>query len=143
MSRYLLIAYQTAENPALMSKLKSLRAAEQGAQFVLLVPETAAQHLRLSSVEASLALALEAANRAQVRYRAEGIELDDVHVRDPNPVVAVQEELMADPDFDGIVISTFAPGASRWLKMDVVSRVQRMTQLPVVHVVAPEPATET
>ena len=140
MARYLVIAYQTAEQPALIQKLKDLGKDDQEARFALLIPATAAQHLQLVSAGESKALARKAAWRARSRFRDEGIQLVTVRVRKPNPVVAISEELMADPSYDGIVISTFPPGVSRWLKMDILSRVQRLTSIPVIHVVAqPKP----
>ncbi|MEE9298251.1 MAG: hypothetical protein V3V29_04370 [Acidimicrobiia bacterium] len=140
MPRYLVIAYQTAENPALLQRLKDIAEAEEGASFVLLVPATATQHLRLVTAQASFALAQQAMERAQSRFHDEGIELAEVRVSDPNPIVAATKELANFQQYDGIVVSTFPPGVSRWLKMDVVSRLQRMTSVPVTHVVAhPEP----
>ena len=136
MPRYLVIAYQTAENPALLQKLKEFAEAEEGASFVLLVPATATQHLRLITARESFDLAQEAVERAQSRFHDEGIELAHVRVSDPNPIVAATKELEDVGQYDGIVVSTFPPGVSRWLKMDIVSRLQRMTSIPVTHVVA-------
>ncbi len=141
MPRYLVIAYQTAESPALIRELHRL-AADPGAEFVLLVPATAAQHLRLAGAGESYALARAAAERARERLRAEGIDPVAVRVRDPNPVVAVDEELAEHPGYDGLVVSTFPPGISRWLGMDAVSRIQRHVAVPVHHVVAESVAAE-
>lgn len=136
MARYLVIAYQTAENPALLRELRRLAGEEPGAEFVLLVPATAASHLRIAGAGESYALARAAAERAAARLRAEGIEPAAVRVRDPNPVVAAEAELAEHPGYDAIVVSTFPPGLSRWLRMDAVSRLQRHTGVPVRHVVA-------
>jgi hypothetical protein len=59
-----------------------------------------------------------------------------VRVRDPNPVVAATAELGEYPDYDAVVVSTFPVGVSRWLRMDVVSRLERVANVPVHHVVA-------
>jgi hypothetical protein len=58
-------------------------------------------------------------------------------VGDANPVYAVGTALRSPPDggWAGIVVSTLPPGASRWLGLDVVSRLKRF-DLPVVHLVA-------
>jgi hypothetical protein len=88
------------------------------------------------SVRESEVLAQEAVERARLRFHDEGIELAQVRVSDPNPIVAATQELADTPRYDGIVVSTFPPGVSRWLKMDIVSRLQRMSSIPVTHVVA-------
>lgn len=136
MARYLIIAYQTAENPALLRELRRLAAEDAGAEFVLLVPATAASHLRIAGAGEAYSLAKEAAESAAARLRAEGIEPAAVRVRDPNPVVAAEAELAEHPGYDALVVSTFPPGLSRWLRMDAVSRLQRLTGVPVHHVVA-------
>ncbi len=138
MPRYLVIAYQTAENPALIRELRAL-ADGGGAEFVLLVPATASQHLRLASIGEAYELARDAALSAEEKLRGEGIEPAAVRVRDPNPVVAAADELAEHPGYDGIVLSTFPAGMSRWLRMDLPRRLQRTTGLPVTHVVAEEP----
>lgn len=63
-------------------------------------------------------------------------------VGDANPVYAVTTALR-DPHLqvDGIVVSTLPSGLSRWLKVDVVSRLRREVDLPVVHVEAAAAAT--
>lgn len=136
MARYLVIAYQTADNPALATQLRSLAAEDLDARFVLLIPATATEHLRLASAGEAHVLAREAAERAQESFRRRGIELEAVRVGSPNPVAAATEELAEPGWYDHVVVSTFPPGASRWLKMDVVSRIQRMCSLPVTHVIA-------
>ncbi len=136
MARYLIIAYQTAEDPALLRELRRIAADDEAAEFVLLVPATAASHLRIAGAGESYGLAKEAAARATDRLRAEGIEPAAVRVRDPNPVVAAEAELAEHPGYDAVVVSTFPAGLSRWLRMDVVSRLQRLAGMPVTHVVA-------
>jgi hypothetical protein len=92
--------------------------------------------MRLVTAEVSEVLAQSAVERAQRHFHEEGIELSEVRVSDPNPIVAATEELANFSPYDGIVVSTFPPGASRWLKMDIVSRIQRLSTTPVTHVVA-------
>jgi hypothetical protein len=59
-------------------------------------------------------------------------------VGDANPVYAVATALRDVPfDVVGVVVSTLPPGVSRWLHVDVVSRVRREVEpLPVTHVVS-------
>jgi hypothetical protein len=54
----------------------------------------------------------------------------DGEVGDADPVAAA-EAVLRRQSFDEIIISTLPPGISRWLKMDLASRVARMTDTPV------------
>ena len=60
----------------------------------------------------------------------------DVHgeIGEGRPVDAVGDVLRRE-SFDEIIISTLPVGPSRWLKADVVSRLERAVTIPVTHVV--------
>jgi hypothetical protein len=61
-------------------------------------------------------------------------------VGDPHPVDAIQDLLDRGETFDAIVLSTLRPGISRWLKRDLISRVEGFG-VPVHHVIGElEPA---
>ena len=68
---------------------------------------------------------------------AAGCNVLEGRVGDEDPVLAIEDELRRQR-YAGIVISTLPPGVSRWLKLDIISRIQR--RLPpgrlVVHVVS-------
>ena len=49
---------------------------------------------------------------------------------------AIADELLAQPDYEALVICTLPPGISRWLRMDLVHRVERKFGGRVIHVVA-------
>ena len=51
------------------------------------------------------------------------------------PVAAVRQALRAEP-YDEIILSTLPPGVSGWLRMDAGARIERLSRLPVTHVVA-------
>jgi hypothetical protein len=72
---------------------------------------------------------------------AAGCNVVEGRIGDEDPVLAIEDELRR-RRYTGIVISTLPPGVSRWLKLDIISRIQR--RLPperlVVHVVS-NPAT--
>jgi len=58
-----------------------------------------------------------------------------------NPVNAVEDavrdnENAGRPPFDQVIVSTLPHGPSRWLRLDVVSRLRKQVRLPVVHVEA-------
>jgi chloride channel protein, CIC family len=63
------------------------------------------------------------------------------------PVGAVRQILRRDT-FDEIILSTLPPGLSAWLRIDASARIERLSRLPVTHVVAgtdtlPEPEPES
>ena len=71
--------------------------------------------------------------RASRELRHEGI---DVHgqVAHPDPFSAAMEAVH-DERVDEIVVSTFQPERSGWLRRDLVERLRKETGLPVEHVV--------
>ncbi|HEV7861382.1 MAG TPA: chloride channel protein [Acidimicrobiia bacterium] len=52
------------------------------------------------------------------------------------PVAAVRLALRAEA-YDEIILSTLPPGVSGWLRMDAGARIERLSRLPVTHVVSP------
>jgi hypothetical protein len=76
--------------------------------------------------------------RALSQLRGEGI---DVHgqVAHPDPFSAAMEAVH-DERVDEIIVSTFEPLRSGWLRKDLVGRLRSETRLPVEHVVVPTPA---
>lgn len=59
----------------------------------------------------------------------------DGGIGDSDPVAAVRTVVDAE-DFDEVIVSTLPAGMSRWLKMDLPSRVDRMVDCPVTTVEA-------
>lgn len=59
----------------------------------------------------------------------------DAAIGNASPVEAAKDA-MRRRSFDAVVVSTFPLKASRWLRADVVSRLERATDVPVIHVVA-------
>ena len=141
MSKYLVVAHQTALSPDLQRKVSALVAEDPAAEFAVLVPEApgltftwegetvdVARH----RAEAAKTL-LEETARARVFRTAVGA---------PDPLQAIAEELLTHPGYDTLVICTLPPGVSRWLKLDLVHRAERKFGLRVIHVVA-EAAAQT
>ena len=56
-------------------------------------------------------------------------------VGDTDPAEAVRRIIEQRP-FGEIIVSTLPPGISRWLKMDLPSRIERLTDIPVTVVEA-------
>ncbi|TMK67542.1 MAG: hypothetical protein E6G53_02320 [Actinobacteria bacterium] len=102
----------------------SARSERGPTQFTLLLPSLLGTSPGQS--EARLAEALE-------RLRAAGLEMDG-EVGDSNPLTAVKEAW--DPaKYDEILVSTLPTGTSKWLQIDLPHRVERITGMPVQHVV--------
>jgi hypothetical protein len=113
------------------------RAARGPATFTLLVPHLAhglhkvvdAQDTDVSESEAVLELAIPLLEEA-AGGRVEGI------VGDPEPLAAIQDAVNL-RGFDEIILSTLPARVSRWLKLDLPSKVSGLG-LPVTHVEARE-----
>ena len=135
MTRYLIVAHQTADSPRLVQAVRDIRRSDPGAVLGLLVPATPVSHLAGWTRGEAEAVAAEAGERARGRLAAEGIDLQDVIVGDANPVYAVSD-VFNRGRWDHVLVSTLAAGVSRWVKLDVVSRLSRELPVPVTHIVA-------
>jgi len=136
MARYLLVAHQTAESPALVERVLEMVATDPAAQFVLLVPATPVSHLLLWEEGETWEVARRRADTAVARLQEAGADLVAARVGDGSPLQAISDELRQYPDYDAIVISTLPPGLSRWLGMDLPGRVAREFSIKVIHVEA-------
>lgn len=135
MPSYLIVAYQTAGGEPLRQALEEVTRREQDATFRLLVPATHTQHLFTWTAGESTAVARARAEAVAQRLRSSGVSLTEVIVGDPDPFVAVFNEVMLRPQYRGIIVSTFPPGVSRWLRLDLPARLEKRTGLPVTHVI--------
>ena len=128
----LVIANETVVGEPLLAKIRE-RAEAGPASFLIMSPQsdpTAGDH-----PEAERRL-----KRALAQLRGEGI---DVHgqVAHPDPFSAAMEAVH-DERVDEIIVSTFEPLKSGWLRGDVVERLRKETGLPVEHVVVERTFTE-
>lgn len=130
MRRYLVVANQTLGGRHLESLLREL--ATEDAAFHVLVPATPPSDHLWTEGEAN-AIARRRLDLALERFRALGIEATG-EVGDARPLQAIDDVLSQDP-FDEIVLSTLPPRLSKWLKLDLVHRVQTAFGLPVRHVI--------
>jgi hypothetical protein len=136
-ARYLIVAHQTAESPELVARLQELNRQDGQAEFVLLVPATPVDHLLLWEEGETRAVAQRRADSARQRLESLGLRVIAARVGDGNPVDAIQDEVREHPDYAAVVVSTFPAGVSRWLRLDLPSRVARVGFGPrIVHVVA-------
>jgi hypothetical protein len=136
MARYLVVAHQTAECGELLEHLHRRSADDPDAEFVLLVPATPVDHLLVWEEGETEEVAARRAQHAAATMRDAGIRVSQCRVGDQSPVIAVQDELRRDRRYAGIILSTFRPGISRWIGLDVVSRLRSQVQRPVTHVTA-------
>jgi hypothetical protein len=135
-TRVLVVAHRTAATPALLDAVRE-RAARGGCSFTLLVPNVAHGLHRVVDAEdqtddesqAVLELALPLLEDAAGRP-VEGI------VGDPNPLNAIQDAVNL-RGFDEIIISTLPKRVSKWLRLDLPSKVGGLG-LPVTTVTAKE-----
>jgi len=122
----LVVANVTATSDELLATLRER--SERGAcRFTLLMPRSGPDAGR------RLDAALET-------MRKSGLPKVTGRVGDPDPIVATME--LWDPmEFDEIVVSTLPTGVSRWLGLDLPRRLEKLTAVPVRHVVSQPPET--
>jgi len=142
MPNYMLVANQTIQSVELRDAALDLQGRDPAAEMTLIVPATRVVHGLIWDEDETRAAARSRMEEGLALLKAAGINVVEGRVGDEDPVLAVEDELRR-RRYAGIVISTLPPGVSRWLKLDVVSRIQR--RLPperlVVHVVSnPETA---
>jgi hypothetical protein len=123
----LVIANETVLGEQLLGKIKE-RAAASPASFLIVSPQSDPAQAPHPDAERRL-------KRALAELRGAGI---DAHgqVAHPDPFTAAQEAIREER-VDEIIVSTFAPERSGWLRRDLVERLRSETGLPVEHVVAP------
>jgi hypothetical protein len=123
----LVVANVTAGSDELIDCLRD-RAEEGACRFTLVMPASGAE------ARTRLDAALE-------RMREAGVANLDGRVGDPDPIVAVMD--IWDPmKFDEIIVSTLPTGSSRWMGIDLPHRLEKLTSVPVRHVVSKPPQAE-
>lgn len=131
MRRYLVVANRTLAGDHLMELLRE-RAADGDCELHVLVPATPDPSGWVHDEGSDHALAAGRLEQAIERFEELGVPVTG-EVGDPRPVDAIMDLLRRDR-FDEIVLSTLPAGVSRWLGMDLVSRVERAVDVPVTHV---------
>jgi hypothetical protein len=140
MKRYLVVANQTLGGEHLVDRLRQA-VAEGPCAIHVLVPASNNPSAWTFDTDSDVSAARERLERARTRFADLGCEVTG-EVGDARPVDAVLDVLNRET-FDEVIISTLPPGVSRWLGMDLISRVRRAVTVPVSHVpAAAEPATK-
>jgi hypothetical protein len=134
----LVVAHKTATTPALLDAIRD-RAQRGPAFFHLLVPNP-------SPIDWPPARVRQAMTEGE-RVLARAVPLIEAAARHPtdgsvskrhDPMDAIEEAIYAG-DFDEIILSTLPRGVSRWLRLDLPSRVAHLG-LPVTTVIVDEHA---
>jgi hypothetical protein len=131
MRRYLVVANRTLGGQHLLDAVRE-RMQDGECTFHIVVP---ASHPSSAWTEGQVkAQAQERLDDALARFGELGATATG-EVGDASPVRAIGDVLLQLP-IDEVILSTLPSGPSRWLRQDVVHRVQRNYEIPVVHIVA-------
>jgi hypothetical protein len=124
----LVVANETVIGEPLLERIRE-RAKRGPASFLIISPQSDPTQADHPEAERRL-------RRALTLLRADGI---DVHgqVAHPDPFTAATHAV-EDERVDEIIVSTFAPEKSPWLRRDLIQRLHKATNLPVEHVVLQE-----
>jgi hypothetical protein len=135
MRRYLVVAHQTLTSQELLEAMKA-KADEEETVFHLVVPIYHGEPGATWTEGHDRAVARRRMDDALLQMTADGLTVAG-EVGSDNPVDSVDEVLRrAGPGaFAGIIVSTLPRTLSKWLKVDVPSRIQRQTTLPVEHLI--------
>lgn len=135
MRRYLIVAHRTLGGSHLMEHVRALR--EEGpCRFHLLVP---VEHPMGSWSDGQVAGAAKRTLQAGLDQFHEERIIADGEVGDANPVYAAGVVIRREGPgaFTGIIVSTLPAGPSRWLHLDVPSRMRKeFPDLEVIHLTA-------
>ena len=133
MRSILVVANQTLGGEALTRRMREAVVGE-ACRFHLAVPATPIGHQLTWSEGEAHVVAQRRLEDALARLRREGFTVSG-EVADPSPMMAITDALRRDA-YDEVILSTLPVGVSRWVKLDLPSRIRRRFGVPVTHVVA-------
>ena len=145
MRQYLVVANRTLGGPELIATMAEMRAEAGPCRFHFLVPREPAGGSGLASPVVELGTRradLQGTQQiAAARLNAELARIRDAggvatgEIGPSKPIVGVLSVLRR-LHVDAIVLSTLPLGVSRWLRMDLPSRLRRRVGVPIVHVIS-------
>jgi hypothetical protein len=121
----LVVANETVVGEALLERIRA-RASRGPASFLIISPQSDPTQSAHPEAERRL-------RRALSELRAAGIEAHG-QVAHPDPYTAAMQAI-EDERIDEIIVSTFEPEQSGWLRRDLVQRLQENAGVPVEHIV--------
>jgi hypothetical protein len=121
----LVVANETVVGDPLLERIRE-RARRSPASFLIISPQSDPSQGAHPEAERRL-------RRALAILRGEGVEAHG-QVAHPDPYTAAMQAV-EDERIDEIIVSTFAPARSPWLRRNLVQRLHNATHLPVEHVV--------
>ena len=133
----LVVANQTLPGEQLAAAVRERIAAGEWA-FYAVVPLTPVTHGATWEERESAEAARERLNAFVAAMRNDGCEADG-EIGDRDPIQAVRDVLRT-RDVDEIILSTLPAGISRWLQMDIPSRLRRSVDIPVTTITQDAPA---
>jgi hypothetical protein len=130
------VANKTAGSEELVAAMRE-RAERGPTEFVLLIPATPKGLAHVIDPHEREQHAEDHCEQAAGRLRDAGLPVAEAKPGDAEPLAAVEDELNRDGDsYDEIIVSTLPKHVSRWLKLDLPSKVKGLTDKPVTHVTA-------
>lgn len=135
--RILVVANRTAVGAHLRDAVLDLLK-EGPCELTLLVPATPPPHGLTWTEGESISFAEERMREGVTSLQGTGAGVEG-KVGDADPMDAITDELDGQV-YDLILLSTLGPGISKWLKLDLPSRVAARFDIPLRHVMADEEA---
>jgi hypothetical protein len=123
----LVIANETVVGDALMDRIRE-RASRGSASFLIISPQSDPSQSAHPEAERRL-------RRTLGELRATGIEAHG-QVAHPDPYTAAMQAI-EDERIDEVIVSTFEPAESPWMRRDLIQRLHNDSGLPVEHVIIP------
>jgi hypothetical protein len=121
----LVVANETVVGDPLLQRIRE-RARRSPASFLIICPQSDPSQGAHPEAERRL-------RRALAILRGEGIEAHG-QVAHPDPYTAAMQAV-EDERIDEIIVSTFAPSRSPWLRRNLVQRLHNAAKVPVEHVI--------
>jgi len=132
MARVLVVANRTAESPELLEALKARAAKGDDPEFLLVVPASGHGIQKAADPDAARKASGGHLDNAAQKFLSEGLKVE-TQLGDGDPLAAVQDAVNFGT-FDEVIVSTLPHRTSKWLKMDLPTRIERDTGLPVTHI---------
>jgi hypothetical protein len=133
--RYLVVAPETASSSELKDLLYEMAASNARVAFVLLVPAIAPAHLLVWEPGEPRQIAQRKAEEARALLARAHVNVVGVEVGAPSVQGAIEDELRSHPGaYDGVILCTLPPGASKWVGLDVPNETRTKFGIPLIRV---------